>query len=209
VITVPWTRNERSAIAGVKTTSYAENVVALARAAESGATEALFADTRGRLSEGTGSNVFVVVGGRILTPALTAGCLAGITRALVLEWCRDASTAASEGATATGRADAVSSSVTSAATSTVTSTGTSAGTGIGTDDGDAIDITETDIEFESLTSADEIFLTSSLRDVQAVTELDGRPVGSGTVGPVTARVQRLFAERAATETDPAPAETLR
>lgn len=34
VITVPWTRNERGALAGLKTTSYAENVVALARAHE-------------------------------------------------------------------------------------------------------------------------------------------------------------------------------
>ena len=37
VVTVPWPRNERGALAGVKTTSYAENVVALARAAERGA----------------------------------------------------------------------------------------------------------------------------------------------------------------------------
>lgn len=47
-ITVPWTRNERGALTGLKTTSYAENVVALARAHEQGATEALFANTLGR-----------------------------------------------------------------------------------------------------------------------------------------------------------------
>src|SRR5690606_40484434 len=58
-------RNERGAMAGVKTTSYAENVVSLARAHAAGAGEAVFADTRGRLCEGTGSNVFVVRGGRI------------------------------------------------------------------------------------------------------------------------------------------------
>ncbi len=86
VAVVPWPRNERGALAGLKTTSYGENVVALARARAMGATEALFADTRGRLSEGTGSNVFVVVGGRALTPSLNTGCLAGVTRALVLEW---------------------------------------------------------------------------------------------------------------------------
>jgi len=85
VVTVGWTRNERSAIAGAKTTSYAENVVALARAHEHGATEAVLANTAGVLCEGTGTNVFLVADGRLCTPSLTTGCLAGITRALVLE----------------------------------------------------------------------------------------------------------------------------
>ncbi len=64
VATVPWPRNERGALAGLKTTSYAENVVALTRAAASGATEAVFANLAGHLCEGTGSNVFYVVDGR-------------------------------------------------------------------------------------------------------------------------------------------------
>lgn len=67
MITVPWTRNERGAVTGLKTTSYAENVVALARAREQGASEALFANTVGQLCEGTGSNVFVVLDGEIHT----------------------------------------------------------------------------------------------------------------------------------------------
>jgi branched-chain amino acid aminotransferase len=87
VVRVPWVRNERSAVAGLKTTSYAENVVALARAKESGASEALFANTLGNLCEGTGSNVGYVVGGEVRTPSLRSGCLAGVTRALLLEWC--------------------------------------------------------------------------------------------------------------------------
>lgn len=85
VATVPWTRNERGALAGLKTTSYAENVRALARARAEGATEAVFANTAGDLCEGTGSNVFLVVDGRLVTPTLAAGCLAGVTRELVLE----------------------------------------------------------------------------------------------------------------------------
>jgi branched-chain amino acid aminotransferase len=85
-VTVPWTRNETSAVAGAKTTSYAENVVALKAAHERGAHEALLANTRGMLCEGTGSNVFVAVGDRLLTPPLSAGCLGGITRELLLEW---------------------------------------------------------------------------------------------------------------------------
>jgi branched-chain amino acid aminotransferase len=85
-VTVPWTRNERSAIAGVKSTSYAENVVALAAAHRQGAQEALLANTRGELCEGTGTNVVVVSGGMLVTPPLSSGCLAGITRELLLEW---------------------------------------------------------------------------------------------------------------------------
>ena len=87
VVTVPWPRNERGATAGLKTTSYAENVIALARAHDQGATEAIFANTIGNLCEGTGSNVFYVVDGELRTPTLDSGCLAGVTRALVLEWC--------------------------------------------------------------------------------------------------------------------------
>jgi len=86
VVTVPWPRNERGALAGLKTTSYAENVVALALAAESGATEAVFANLAGHLCEGTGSNVFYVVDGELRTPTLASGCLAGVTRALLLDW---------------------------------------------------------------------------------------------------------------------------
>ena len=86
VVTVPWPRNERGALAGLKTTSYAENVVALAHAAERGATEAIFANLAGNLCEGTGSNVFYVLDGELRTPTLASGCLAGISRALLLEW---------------------------------------------------------------------------------------------------------------------------
>ncbi|MEU6624434.1 aminodeoxychorismate lyase [Streptomyces litmocidini] len=150
VITVPWTRNERGALTGLKTTSYAENVVALARAREQGASEALFANTVGRLCEGTGSNVFVVVDGRILTPPVSSGCLAGITRALAVEW-----------------------------------TGAE----------------ETDLPLEVLESADEIFLTSTLRDVQAVHRVDGRELAAAP-GPVTAKAMRIFDERAAGNRDP-------
>lgn len=86
VATVEWPRNERGALAGLKTTSYAENVVALAAAQARGATEAIFANLAGDLCEGTGSNVFYVVDGELRTPTLASGCLAGVTRALILEW---------------------------------------------------------------------------------------------------------------------------
>lgn len=85
VLIVPWTRNEGGALAGLKTISYAENVVALARAREAGASEAVFANTRGELCEGTGSNVFVEHRGMLVTPPLGSGCLDGITRSLLIE----------------------------------------------------------------------------------------------------------------------------
>jgi branched-chain amino acid aminotransferase len=85
VSVVPWVRNERGALAGLKTTSYGENVVALSYAKALGASEAIFANTVGNLCEGTGSNVFLAIGGRLVTPPLSSGCLAGVTRALVLE----------------------------------------------------------------------------------------------------------------------------
>ena len=150
VVTVDWVRNERSAVAGLKTTSYAENVVALAAAHRAGASEALFANTAGRLCEGTGSNVFVVIDGELHTPPLSSGCLAGITRALVVDWA---------GAK------------------------------------------ETDLPFEALEQAQEVFLTSSLRDVQAVLRIDGRELAAAP-GPVTTEAMRTFAARAADDLDP-------
>jgi branched-chain amino acid aminotransferase len=88
VAVVPWTRNERAATAGMKTTSYADNVVALRWAHERGADEAIFANTRGEVCEGTGSNIFYAYDGRLVTPPLSSGCLAGVTRELLLEWLR-------------------------------------------------------------------------------------------------------------------------
>jgi branched-chain amino acid aminotransferase len=148
VVTVPWPRNERGALAGLKTTSYAENVVALAYAQERGASEAIFANLAGHLCEGTGSNVFYVVDGELRTPTLDAGCLAGISRALLLEWYG-------------GR--------------------------------------EVDEPVEVLAEAEEVFLVSTTRDVQAVTRCDGRDLA---VGPVTEDCQKVWAVREAEDVDP-------
>ncbi len=147
--TVPWVRNERSAVSGAKTTSYAENVVALAWARERGADEALFADTRGYVCEGTGSNVFWVQDGRLVTPALSTGCLAGVTRSLVVEWC---------GAE------------------------------------------EVQAPLAALAEAEEVFVTSSTRDIQPVRAVDGR--GYAAPGPVTGVAAAEFAKRSAEQPDP-------
>ncbi|MEV0586364.1 aminotransferase class IV [Nonomuraea sp. NPDC050310] len=86
VTVVPWPRNERGALSGVKSTSYGDNAKALAYAKARGGGEAIFGNLAGNLCEGTGSNIFLVHGGRLVTPTLESGCLAGVTRALVLEW---------------------------------------------------------------------------------------------------------------------------
>lgn len=85
VVVSPWVRNERAPSAGAKTTSYGDNVLARRDALARGADEALLCDTRGRLSEGTASNVFLVVDGRLCTPSLANGCLGGMTRELLCE----------------------------------------------------------------------------------------------------------------------------
>lgn len=153
IVTVPWTRNERSATVGLKTTSYAENVVALAEAQRRGAVEAVLANTRGELCEGTGSNVFVVRDGVVVTPPLSSGCLAGVTRELILEW---------------GRAAGVA-------------------------------MVEETLPLSVLERADEVFLTSSLKDVRPVTSVDGRVL---TVGPVTRRLMDIWAAGEAAGLDP-------
>jgi branched-chain amino acid aminotransferase len=141
VRTVEWTRNERGALTGLKTTSYAENVLALSVARRHGATEAIFANTVGNLCEGTGSNIFVGIGGRLITPPLSAGPLAGITRELVLE---------------------------------------------------VTDAVEEDLPFSILADVDEAFLTSSIRDVQGISAIDGRSLPTAP-GPLTVAAAAAFA----------------
>lgn len=149
ICTVPWPWNERSPLAGVKTTSHAEHVLAQAHARRQGCDEAVFANTAGLLCEGAASNVFVVLDGRPLTPSLASGCLPGVTRELVLE---------------------------------------------------ITEAEEVDLPIDVLDTAEEVFLTSSTRDVQPVREVDGRDLGPP--GPLTQAAAKAFAALAATTSDP-------
>ncbi|MDQ3945591.1 MAG: aminotransferase class IV [Actinomycetota bacterium] len=155
VATVPWPRNERGALTGLKTISYGENVRALTHAAELGAGEAIFANTRGELCEGTGTNVFVVAGGRLRTPPGSAGCLLGVTRALVLELAGQ----------------------------------------LGLDAG------EEDLPLCAVATADEAFLTSSTREVQAISAVDGAPLPAAP-GPITTQLAAAFKALVADSIDP-------
>lgn len=85
VVLSSFVRNERAPSSGAKTNSYADNVLALAAARHAGADEALLCDSNGFLSEGTSSNVFVVVDGELCTPSLANGGLGGMTRELLCE----------------------------------------------------------------------------------------------------------------------------
>jgi branched-chain amino acid aminotransferase len=149
-VVVPWVHDERRPLAGVKTTSRAESVVALTYARERGADEALFLNTAGNVCEATTANVFCVRDGRVLTPPLEAGCLAGITREHVLHLCSEL----------------------------------------------ALESAEEDVRAAELEQADEIFLTSSTREVQPLVELDGQPVGAGRPGRLTRRLAEAFSELA-------------
>lgn len=155
---VPWPRNERGALSGIKSVSYGENVIALAHARDRGYGEAIFANTQGELCEGATSNVFVVRDGIVCTPPLTSGCLAGVTRTLVLNLCQT----------------------------------------------HHIPVSEAPLALSELTRCTEAFLTSSTREVQAISQVDDTPL-SQTVGPLTERIAGLLHEMISREPDPHPA----
>jgi len=85
VVTLPFTRNERSPLKGLKCSSYAENLVALPWVRERGAGEGIFFNNCGHLCEACTANVFVKIDGQWLTPSLDSGCLPGVMREIVLE----------------------------------------------------------------------------------------------------------------------------
>ncbi len=149
-VVVPWRRNEHGALTGVKSTSYAENVIALAEAYREGAGEALFLNTAGEVCEGTGSNLFLVVDDTLITPHLASGCLDGVTRQLVIEL------AGAE---------------------------------------------ERLVSQLDLTRATEAFLTSTMRDVQAIAHIDGRPLAAAP-GPLTSVAADALATLIAMDLDP-------
>lgn len=149
IVTAPWRRNENGALTGVKSTSYAENVRGLAYALARGAAETIFLNTAGDVCEGTGTNIYGVFGNRVLTPPLVAGCLAGITRELLIEWCG---------------------------------------------------VIEEDFTLAEAADADEVFLTSSLRDIQAVAHWDG--VDYPAPGPKTAEIAARFLAKSSELVDP-------
>ena len=78
-------RNAASPLAGVKVTSWLDNVWNYYEAQQAGFDEVVLLNERGEVAECTAANIFCVKGGRVATPPVSAGCLQGITRSVLLE----------------------------------------------------------------------------------------------------------------------------
>lgn len=130
-------------LAGVKSTSYAVHVAALAEAARRGADDALLLATDGTVLEGATSNVWWLHGDVLRTPSLETGILAGVTRAHLLRLAPGAGYRVEEGAW----------------------------------------------PLSEVMGADEVILSSSVREVVGVIDVDGRMVGDGRPGAAAAALQ--------------------
>jgi branched-chain amino acid aminotransferase len=78
-------RHAASPLTGVKVTSWLNNLWSLQEAQQAGFDEVLLLNERGEVSECTAANIFCAREGRVFTPPLSSGCLAGITRSILLE----------------------------------------------------------------------------------------------------------------------------
>lgn len=123
----------------IKSGNYLNNILALREARQRQAFECLMLNQHGHLAEASTSNVFLVSGGALRTPALACGLLDGITRSFLIEV-----------ATAAG-----------------------------------YPVREEELSHADLLQADEVFLTSSLKEVMPVRAIDGRAIGGGRPGAVT------------------------
>jgi branched-chain amino acid aminotransferase len=97
IITVPTVRNLHSALnPAIKSLNYLNNILAKIEANNGGCEEAIMLNSEGYVSECTGDNVFIIKGGQMFTPPLSAGALYGITRSVVIDMAREASIPVSE-----------------------------------------------------------------------------------------------------------------
>jgi len=130
----------------IKSLNYLNNILAKIEAGNAG--EGLMLNEQGYVAECTGDNIFVIKGGRLFTPPISAGALRGITRGVVLDIAAELEVAVTEG-----------------------------------------DMTRYD-----LYTADECFLTGTAAEIIPVVKLDGRSIGDGRPGPVTAKFISRFHE---------------
>jgi branched-chain amino acid aminotransferase len=149
-----------TAAVGAKVANYLPNILALREAKARGAAEALVVDARGFVVEGTTSNVFAVLGGRLVTPPVDAGILPGITRAHILRAAADL----------------------------------------------ALPVVERALLRDELYVSDEVFITSSIRELFPVVRVDGRPIAGGLPGPVGRALHRRFRESVGLGSWPMPFE---
>jgi len=90
MITVPTMRVPSAAFNPcIKSLNYLNNVLAKIEAIQGGVLEAIMLNQQGYVAECTGDNVFIVRGGQIYTPPISAGALRGITRQVVIQLARE------------------------------------------------------------------------------------------------------------------------
>lgn len=90
LITASTIRNHPAALSPrVKSLNYLNNIMAKIEAIRAGCIEAVMLNTKGEVAECTGDNIFIVRGGRLITPPIDAGILEGITRNTVIDLARE------------------------------------------------------------------------------------------------------------------------
>jgi len=143
-----WVRVPDNAIPGrgKLSGSYINSALAKDEVEEKGADEAILLNTAGKVSEGSGCNLFLVRDGVLVTAPITGDILEGITRRSLLRFAVDA--------------------------------------GIPTE--------QRDIDRSELYLADEAFFCGTGVQIAPIAEIDGRPIGDGYAGPVTARLRDTF-----------------
>jgi branched-chain amino acid aminotransferase len=139
-------RHAASALTGVKTISWLNNVWSVAEAQKDGFDEVVMLNERGEVAECTAANIYAVKGNTILTPPLNSGCLEGVTRGILFEIAGEAGVA----------------------------------------------VKEQSLQLEDLFAADEVFISSTNRNVISVGEIAGHKL-SGAPGLVTQRISEAFA----------------
>ena len=91
IVTASTIRNHPNALnPRIKSLNYLNNIMAKIEALQAGCIEALMLNHKGEVAECTADNVFLVSGGRLLTPPTDAGILEGITREVAMELAAEA-----------------------------------------------------------------------------------------------------------------------
>ncbi len=97
IVTVATTRNLHSALnPAIKSLNYLNNILAKIEANIAGVEEAIMLNSEGFVAECTADNIFILKGGKMYTPPLSAGALYGITRGVVMDMAQEAGIPVSE-----------------------------------------------------------------------------------------------------------------
>jgi branched-chain amino acid aminotransferase len=77
-------QNEYSALSKIKTANYLNFILARFEAQNMGFDEAILTNSKGHITEGATSNIFLVKSDSVITPSIESGVLPGITRSVVI-----------------------------------------------------------------------------------------------------------------------------